>query len=170
MNYVRALEHAVARLAELPVCLRLMREIHEILLRGVRTQRGANITPGEFKTTQNWIGGPTIQSARFVPPPPLETVECLRELERFIHDDEALRLPPLIYSAMIHYQFETIHPFPDGNGRVGRLLILLILCEKQVLPQPLLYMSSFFEKNRGEYIDTLFSVSSMGNWNWLNMK
>ena len=118
MNYVRALEHAVARLTELPVCLRLMREIHEILLRGVRTQRGANITPGEFKTTQNWIGGPTIQSARFVPPPPLETVECLRELERFIHDDEALRLPPLIYSAMIHYQFETIHPFPDGNGRV----------------------------------------------------
>jgi Fic family protein len=165
MNYVHALEHAVERLAELPVCLRLMREIHEILLRGVRTNRGANVTPGEFKTTQNWIGGATIQSARFVPPPPLETIECLRDFENFIHDEEALKLPSLIYSAMIHYQFETIHPFPDGNGRVGRLLIPLILCEKGILPQPLLYMSPFFERNRDEYIDNLFSVSSTGNSN-----
>jgi Fic family protein len=142
-----------------------MREIHEILLRGVRTNRGANVTPGEFKTTQNWIGGATIQGARFVPPPPLETIECLRDFENFIHDEEALKLPSLIYSAMIHYQFETIHPFPDGNGRVGRLLIPLILCEKGILPQPLLYMSPFFERNRDEYIDNLFSVSSTGNWN-----
>ena len=165
MNYVRALEHSVTRLSELPVCLRLIREIHEILLRGVRTQRGANITPGEFKTTQNWIGGLTIQSARFVPPPPLQTIDCLDALERFIHDEEALRLPALIYSAMIHYQFETIHPFPDGNGRVGRLLIPLILCEKQILPQPWLYMSPFFERTRDEYIDRLFSVSKVGDWN-----
>jgi Fic family protein len=164
MNYVRALEHAVERLPDLPICLRLIREIHEILLRGVRTQRGARITPGEFKTTQNWIGGLTIQSARFVPPPPLETVECLGDLERFIHDDDALKLPPLIYSAMIHYQFETIHPFPDGNGRVGRLLIPLILCEKQILPQPWLYMSPFFERTKDEYIDTLFEVSRTGGW------
>jgi Fic family protein len=164
MNYVLALEHAVERLKTLPVCLRLIREIHSILLRGVRSHRGASVTPGEFKTTQNWIGGLTIQSARFVPPPPIETTACLADLESFIHDGQAMRLPPLIYLAMIHYQFEAIHPFPDGNGRVGRLLIPLILCEKDVLPQPLLYLSPFFERNRDEYIDTLYSVSATGDW------
>ncbi len=165
MNYVHALEHAIERLADLPICLRLLKEIHEILLRGVRSNRGANIIPGEFKTDQNWIGSHEIKSARFVPPPPHETLQCLADFESFIHDDEALDLPPLIFAAMVHYQFETIHPFPDGNGRVGRLLIPLVLCEKKIMPQPLLYMSAYFERNRDEYIDTLFSVSQSGDWN-----
>lgn len=163
-NYVRAMEHALSRLSEIPVCLRLMREAHEILLMDVQKHRGAVIVPGEFKSETNWIGGLTVQSARFVPPPPKEALESLKALEAFIHDEAALKMPPLLSSAMIHYQFETIHPFPDGNGRLGRLLIPLILCEKQVLTQPLLYMSAYFERHKDEYIDRLFAVSAKGDW------
>jgi Fic family protein len=168
-NYVRALERAIARLPQLPVCLRLMREAHGILLDGVQKHRGANIIPGEFRADQNWIGGRTVALARYVPPPPAELANALDAFEKFIQSDHATLMPPVILLALIHYQFEAIHPFPDGNGRLGRLLLPLMLCEKGVIPQPLLYMSSYFEKHRDEYIDTLFNVSKNGDWeSWIS--
>jgi Fic family protein len=169
-NYVRALQKSIESLRELPVCLRVIREAHGILLAGVQKNRGANIVPGEFKTDQNWIGGGTkIDQARFVPPPPRESIDCLSDLEKFINDrDVENAMPALVHIALAHYQFETIHPFPDGNGRVGRLLIPLMLCAKGILPQPLLYMSAFFEREREEYVDRLFAVSTQGDWTgWL---
>src|SRR5260370_23952390 len=139
-NYVVALEHGMMRLKELPICVRLIRELHEKLMAGVR---GHHARRGEFRTIQNWIGKPGCppETASFVPPPPDEVEPCLAAWERFLHDSD---LPPLITIALAHYQFEAIHPFLDGNGRVGRLLITLFLIERRILPTPLLYLSAFF--------------------------
>ncbi len=160
-NYVKALEYALKRSRDLPLSLRLIRELHEILLSGVR---GGNQTPGEFRCSQNWIGPPgcTLMEATFVPPPPQEMMEALGELEKYLHG--VSRLPPLVRIALAHYQFEAIHPFLDGNGRIGRLLISLLLCHEGLLAQPLLYLSAFFEKRRMEYYQRLLAVSTAGKW------
>lgn len=163
-NYVVALEFGVKRLAKLPLSLRLVRELHERLMTGVR---GGHATPGEFRRTQNWIGPPgcTLTNATFVPPPPDRLMECLGEWERALRDQQ---LPPLVHAALVHYQFEAIHPFIDGNGRVGRLLITLLLVERRVLPTPLLYLSAFFEATRDEYYRRLLAVSRESDWDaWL---
>ncbi len=159
-NYVVALEFGIERLKTLPLSLRLVRELHEKLMTGVR---GHHATPGEFRRTQNWIGRPgdTLAQASFVPPPPDSLGGHLSAWEKFLHDR---MLPPLIHAALIHYQFETIHPFLDGNGRVGRLLITLELCERDVLPAPLLYLSAFFEATRADYYGGLRGVSERGDW------
>lgn len=162
-NYVRALEHGIKRLPDLPVCLRLMNELHAILLEGVPDHRGARIAPGEFRNTQNWIGARRIQDARYVPPPPQDVMPTLDALEKFTQSERP-DLPLLVQIALIHYQFEAIHPYPDGNGRVGRLLIPLILCELKALAQPLLYLSNYFERNRDEYIDLMLDISQRGMW------
>lgn len=164
-NYVRALDYGLERLQTLPVSLRLIREIHAKLLENVR---GGKLTPGEFRRTQNWIGaaGANLQTATFVPPPVEEMLTTLDQLEKFIHAGSDI--PPLIRVGMIHYQFEAIHPFLDGNGRVGRLLIILLLCEWGILPQPLLNLSVYFERYRQEYYDRLLAVSQRGAWEeWL---
>jgi Fic family protein len=164
-NYVRALEYGLGRLKELPVSLRLIREIHAKLLENVR---GGNLTPGKFRSTQNWIGpaGSTLTSATYVPPPVDEMQFALHAMEKFIHADTDM--PALARAGMIHYQFEAIHPFLDGNGRVGRLLIMLLLCEWGLLPQPLLNLSAYFEHYRQEYYDRLLAVSQRGKWEeWL---
>ena len=160
-NYVRAMEYGLKRLNELPVSLRLIRELHAILIEGVRGERA---TPGEFRRTQNWIGPPgyTLNDAPFVPPPVPEMQEALDRLERFLHMDKDL--PPLVELALIHYQFETIHPFLDGNGRIGRLLITLFLCQRGILTKPLLYLSAFFDHHRQEYYQHLLDVSQRGTW------
>ncbi len=151
VNYIEALDHAVGRLKELPLSNRLIREAHEVLMQGVR---GEYAMPGEFRTTQNWIGvpGSTLATAGFVPPPAREVVEAMGHLEVFLHDR---RLPDLVAVGLAHYQFETIHPFADGNGRIGRLLIILMLMERGVLPQPTLYLSAYFERNRSRYYELL---------------
>ena len=160
-NYVRAMEYGLNRLNELPLILRFIRELHGVLMEGVR---GEHANPGEFRQSQNWIGSPgaTLDEATFVPPPVPEMQECLNQLERFLHTKT--RLPPLVEAALVHYQFETIHPFLDGNGRIGRLLVTLLLCQRNVLTKPLLYLSAFFEKHRQEYYELLFKVSSTGAW------
>ena len=163
-NYVVALEHGIARLTKLPICIRLVRELHEKLMTGVR---GHHATPGRFRTTQNWIGKPgsTLATASFIPPPPGEVVRCLAAWEKFLHESD---LPPLVTIALAHYQFEAIHPFLDGNGRVGRLLITLFLMERKILPTPLLYLSAFFEASRRDYYDSLRAISERGAWQeWL---
>jgi Fic family protein len=163
-NYVFALEYGVERLSTLPLSLRLLREIHARLMTGVR---GGQASPGEFRRIQNWIGsaGCTAANATYVPPPPGEMMEALDNLERFLHD---ISLPPLVQAALLHYQFEAIHPFLDGNGRVGRLLILLFLLERRILPEPLLYLSAFFEATRLEYYDRLRGVTERGEWeSWI---
>ncbi len=163
-NYIHALDYGLKRLGELPLSLRLIKEIHEQLMQGVR---GSHSTPGEFRRTQNWIGSPgcTLNTAKFVPPPPDNLMDCLGNLENFLHDRQ---LPPLIHVALCHYQFEAMHPFLDGNGRVGRLLIILLLVEQKMLPSPLLYLSAFFEATRDEYYKQLYNVSSKGTWReWL---
>jgi Fic family protein len=162
-NYTRALQHGLARLSELPLSKRLLSEVHTVLLEGVAPNRGAHVRPGEFKVDQNWIGGRLIQTARFVPPPRAEAMSAMDELEKYIHD-ETETLPLIVKLALIHYQFETIHPYPDGNGRVGRLLVPLMLCERRVMSQPLLYLSVYFERNYDRYIDLLFDVSKSGAW------
>ena len=160
-NYVRAMEHGLKRLEELPLSLRLIRELHTILMEGVRGERA---TPGEFRQSQNWIGPPgcILNDATFVPPPVAEMKEALDQLEKFLHADT--QLPPLVELALIHYQFETIHPFLDGNGRIGRLLITLFLCQCGILNKPLLYLSAFFERHRQEYYQYLLGVSQNGAW------
>jgi len=163
-NYVIALEHGIARLKDLPLCVRVIRELHEKLMTGVR---GQEATPGKFRKIQNWIGRPgsTPATASFVPPPPDEVEPCLAQWEKFMHESD---LPPLATIALAHYQFEAIHPFLDGNGRVGRLLITLFLIERQILPTPLLYLSAFFEAARRDYYEGLRGVSERGAWNdWL---
>jgi Fic family protein len=159
-NYVEAHEFGLGRLSELPLSLRLIRELHEHLMRGVR---GADQMPGQFRTSQNFIAAPgaTIAEARYVPPPLSEMKQRLDDLERFLHDQT---LPPLVQIALAHYQFEAIHPFRDGNGRVGRLLISVFLCERGLLPQPLLYLSAYFERTRANYYDLLMRVSTHGDW------
>lgn len=159
LNYVKALEHGLERLNTLPISLRLLREMHALLLKGVRGERAY---PGEFRTSQNWIGGATINSAEFVPPPPTEIHGLLDNLEKYIHLPHDY--PPLVRLAIIHQQFETIHPFVDGNGRAGRLLISLLLSYWNLLPLPLLYLSEFFERNRQTYYDLLRAVSEEGAW------
>lgn len=164
-NYVRALEYGIKRLRDLPLSLRLVREIHERLMRGVRGDRA---TPGEFRRSQNWIGPPrsTPETATYVPPPVDEMTAALDAWERFLHDRD--RLPDLIQCALMHEQFEAIHPFLDGNGRVGRLLITLFLIERERLSQPLLYLSAYIEAHRGDYYDLLLGVRTRGDWNsWL---
>jgi len=164
-NYVRALEHGVGRLGELPISQRLLREMHTVLMAGVR---GAQRDPGEFRRVQNWIGPPgaSMEDATYVPPPPAEIPQALGALERYVHQDTGL--PPLVDIALVHYQFEAIHPFLDGNGRIGRLLITLMLIERDLLPVPLLYLSAYFERHRGAYYDHLLVVSQKGEWEeWL---
>ena len=157
-NYITALDHGIERLRNgFPLSLRLLRESHERLMTGVR---GSHATPGEFRRSQNWIGGSSPSDAAFVPPPVPAMTEALDDLERFLHDRS---LPLLIHLAMAHYQFEVIHPFLDGNGRLGRLLIPLVLIERDVLPQPLLYLSVFFERNRNQYYDLLMATSRTGD-------
>ncbi|HRN51837.1 MAG TPA: Fic family protein [Anaerolineales bacterium] len=164
-NYVKAMDYGLERLAALPISMRLIREIHRILMQGVR---GEQLSPGEVRRTQNWIGplGATLEAARFVPPPVEEMHDCLKDLERFIHEES--ELPPLVRIGLIHYQFETIHPFLDGNGRMGRLLVAFLLVNWNLLARPLLYLSNYFEANRQEYYDRLLAVSQRGEWEaWL---
>jgi Fic family protein len=164
-NYVTALEYGIQRLKKIPLSLRLVRELHSKLMAGVR---GEYATPGQFRKTQNWIGPPgcTLMNASFVPPPPVELMQHLGAWEQFLHDRT---LPPLIQAALLHYQFETIHPFIDGNGRVGRLLITLFLIEREILPSPLLYLSAFFEATRRDYYDRLRWVTDQSDWEgWLH--
>lgn len=165
-NYVAALEHGLKRLSEgFPISLRLIREIHRVLLsRG----RGSDRSPGEFRLTQNWIGGTRPGNAAFVPPPPNQLVECLGKLELFLHDKPE-STPVLLKAALAHVQFETIHPFLDGNGRLGRLLITLLLCERKVLSEPMLYLSLYFKTHRQRYYELLNDVRLTGDWEaWLD--
>lgn len=164
-NYVRAMDYGLERLKSLPISLRLMRELHVKLMENVR---GGMLTPGEFRRSQNWIGpvGSTPSTAPYVPPPVEEMHQALDALEKFIHADTDI--PPLIRAGLIHYQFEAIHPFLDGNGRVGRLLIVLLFCEWGLLSQPLLNLSVYIEHYRQEYYDLLLGVSQKGAWEaWL---
>jgi Fic family protein len=163
-NYVTALEYGISRLKKLPMSVRLVRELHQKLMTGVR---GHTAAPGDFRRIQNWIGTPgsTIANASYIPPPPGEVQPCLAAWEKFLHES---KLPPLITIALAHYQFEAIHPFLDGNGRVGRLLITLFLVERRILPTPLLYLSAFFEASRRNYYESLRAVSERGAWaEWL---
>ena len=164
-NYVAAMQHGLRRMRKgFPLSLRLIREMHAILLRG---GRGSNKTPGEFRRSQNWIGGTRPGNASFVPPPPNRLMECLDPFEKFLHDDSE-SLPLLVKLGLIHVQFETIHPFLDGNGRLGRLLITLLLCEKKALREPLLYLSLFFKTHREHYYELLQRVRTEGVWEeWL---
>lgn len=164
-NYVRAMEYGLIRLRDLPLSLRLIREIHTELL---ATGRGAERMPGEFRTSQNWIGssGGLLRDATFVPPPPHEMAAALGQLETFLHDEHGL--PPLIESGLAHAQFETIHPFLDGNGRVGRLLVTFLLVHRGVLYRPLLYLSYYLKRHRATYYDRLMAVRVDGDWEgWL---
>lgn len=165
VNYIRAMNYGLERLATLPLSLRLIREIHAELL---RDGRGSQRQPGEFRTSQNWIGsgGATIDQATFVPPPPFEMERALANFETFLHDPHPL--PMLIKCGLVHAQFETIHPFVDGNGRMGRLLITFLLVQQGVLRRPLLYLSHYFKQHRDEYYDLLQDVRLKGDWeSWL---
>jgi Fic family protein len=159
LNYVNALEYGFDRLKTLPVSLRLLRELHARLLQGVR---GEYASVGEFRTTQNWIGGYTINEAVFVPPPPSELVPALDAFEKYLYVTDSY--PPLVRLAFIHYQFEAIHPFVDGNGRIGRLLLSLLMVSWNLSHLPLLYLSAYFESHRQEYYDLLLAVSQRGAW------
>ncbi len=161
VNYIKATEYAIGRLHELPLCNRLLKETHAILMEGVR---GQEKNPGEFRCSQNWIGGKgsTLRNAKYIPPSPDDMTEAMSDLEKYINADD--RLDGLIRAALIHYQFETIHPFLDGNGRIGRLLITLFLMEKKILTTPALYISYFLKKNRVEYYDRMTEVRSKGNY------
>lgn len=164
-NYVRALENAIAELDRLPIATRLLCNAHRVLLTGVARHRGATVRPGELKQDQNWIGGGLrIEDARFIPAPPGETPDALNTLAGFINRQDRDRGSPLIDAALAHYQFEAIHPFGDGNGRVGRMLITLMLVENGTLPQPLLYMSPTLERQKDRYIDLMYAVSRDGAW------
>ena len=161
VNYIKATDFAINRLKELPLCNRLIKEAHEVLLQGVR---GQNKSPGEFRHSQNWIGaaGCNLQNARYIPPSVEYMLQAMSDLEKYINGDDDLDV--LIRAALIHYQFETIHPFLDGNGRIGRLLITLFLMEKKVLSTPALYISYFLKRNRIEYYDRMNEVRTKGNY------
>jgi Fic family protein len=166
VNYVRAMNHGLGRLPQLPLSLRLLREIHAELMKGVR---GGEKSPGEFRTSQNWIGerNSSLRDAAFIPPPPHELMQTLGQLETFLHDTRD-SVPLLIRCGLAHAQFETIHPFLDGNGRVGRLLITLMLCEAGALTRPLLYLSLYLKAHRAEYYDRLTAIRQQGHWEqWL---
>ena len=165
INYIRAINYGLERLETLPVSTRLIKEIHEKLMQGVR---GSHLTPGEIRKTQNWIGpgGCSLNGAAFIPPPPDELPQMLSDLEKYLHSDS--KLPLLIKIGLAHAQFETLHPFLDGNGRMGRLLITLLLCERKVLSRPVLYLSYFLKNNRSEYYDRLQNIRKNGEWEeWL---
>ena len=165
LNYVKAMNYGFSRIKKLPLSLRLIREIHRKLMKGVR---GDMLSPGEFRTTQNWIGPPgcSLNDATYVPPPVNEMNKLLNQLEKFLYAEDPIA--PLVKCALIHYQFEAIHPFLDGNGRVGRLLITFYLYHRGFLYYPILYLSDFFERHRDEYYDLLLGVSQSGNWKkWL---
>lgn len=167
INYVKAIETGLRRLDTLPLSTRLIREMHALILDGVR---GRDRQPGEFRTSQNWIGAPgaTIETATFVPPPPGALGDLLDDLESFVHEEASL--PPLVQAALLHYQFETIHPFLDGNGRLGRLLVVFFLVVRDRLPAPLLYISPYFEERRTSYYDALQGVRERGDIDtWLSM-
>lgn len=164
-NYVSAMNQGLEKLKEIPISTRLIKEMHAVLMEGVR---GSNKAPGSFRGTQNWIGTPgaTLEAAEFVPPPPQEVNEAMSALEKYIHSNDSL--PPLIKAALVHAQFETIHPFLDGNGRLGRLLITFVLCSWGVMEKPLLYLSYFFKANRTEYYSRLMATRTKGDWeNWI---
>jgi Fic family protein len=168
VNYVHAMERGLLLLGQLPFSVRLIREMHQVLLSGVR---GRHRQPGELRTSQNWIGasGATIETASFVPPPPDKVPRLLSDLEQFVNAD-GLRLPPLVQTALVHYQFETIHPFLDGNGRLGRLLVVFALMLRDRLPSPLLYISPYFEARRTDYYDALQGVREEGDIDlWMSM-
>lgn len=165
VNYVATMHAGLARLRELPVSVRLIREMHQQLLKGMR---GAHLAPGELRRTQNWIGPPgsTLATASFVPPPPQELPRLLAEFESFLHHRDDL--PLLIRIGLAHAQFETLHPFLDGNGRIGRLLITFLLCEREALSKPVLYLSLYFRRHRQEYYDRLQAIRDNGDWEgWL---
>lgn len=161
VNYIKALQYALERLKELPICNRLLKETHRILMQDVR---GEEKNPGEFRRSQNWIGpaGSTLKNARYIPPDPDDMIEAMSDLEKFINREDELE--PLIKIALIHYQFETIHPFLDGNGRIGRLMISLFLTEKKLLSNETLYISYFLKRNRIEYYDRLTEVRTKGSF------
>ena len=162
-NYVKAMEYGIKQLPKLSISYRLICEIHGTLMKGVR---GEHATPGSMRTSQNWIGGRTLMDATYVPPPVPEMKQCFSDLEKYIHSNA--REPALIQCALVHYQFEAIHPFLDGNGRIGRLLITFMLLEKGLLSQPLLYLSDFFERHRDKYYELLLNISQKGDWKaWL---
>jgi Fic family protein len=163
VNYISAMDYGLARLDSLPLCLRLLREIHERLMTGTR---GGDKSPGQFRDSQNWIGGRTLAEAAFIPPPKHEMRTALGNLERFLHDSGGL--DPLIVCALAHAQFETIHPFLDGNGRIGRLLITFLLCQENVLQRPVLYLSHYLKQHRASYYDRLMAIRFSGDWEgWL---
>ena len=163
-NYLNAINYSIDKLNELPVSLRLIKEAHKILLQGVR---GEHKTPGEIRKTQNWIGGSSLKDAFFVPPEPNMLPDLLTDIEKFLHNED-LQVPELIKAGIAHYQFETIHPFLDGNGRTGRLLIILYLISTGLLNKPVLYISDFFERNRMSYYDSLSMVKQTDNMTqWL---
>ena len=169
-NYVRAFDFAEHALNDLPISNRLIKGIHEVLLAGVQSGRGRNKRPGEFKDTQNFIGGRgrLIKNARFVPPPPHESQLAMAELECFINREDKQGIPPLVEAALVHYQFETIHPFGDGNGRVGRILIPILLLERGIIDKPLLFVSPAIDGHKDRYVDHMLDVSRNGDWtNWL---
>lgn len=161
VNYVGAMNYGLERLKEFPLSLRLIREIHQVLL---SSGRGSKRNPGEFRTSQNWIGAPgcSLNEATFVPPSVPDMKDAIGDLELFLHGEDTM--PPLVKIALIHAQFETIHPFLDGNGRMGRLLITFWLCQQKILSQPLLYLSYYFKKNRINYYDRLMIVRNTGDW------
>ncbi|MBE9556084.1 MAG: Fic family protein [Proteobacteria bacterium] len=165
LNYVNAMNYGLQRQETLPMSLRLIREIHKLLMQGVR---GNQLNPGEFRESQNWIGvmGGTISDASFVPPPPSQLMDVLGDFERFLHAD--VDIPALIRIGLMHAQFETIHPFLDGNGRVGRLLITFLLCQQEILSKPVLYLSHYFKKHRQRYYELLQGTRDNGDWeSWL---
>ena len=162
-NYIKALNYAIGRLNTLPLSSRLLRETHAILLDGVR---GEHKLPGEFRSSQNWIGGASLNDAVFIPPPHHEVGRLMGDLENFLHNDD-IQVPHLVRIALAHYQFETIHPFLDGNGRIGRLMITLYLIQNRIIEKPILYLSDFFEKHKGLYYDNLTNVrrnNDLGQW------
>lgn len=168
LNYIRALNHSINSLVEIPICHRLIKDAHRILLGSLSPRIGSWKKPGEYRNEQNWIGSRVIQDARFVPPPPADVLACMDLLEKYINREDPNDLLPLIEAAIVHYQFETIHPFLDGNGRVGRMLISVMLVQRQLLDMPVLYLSPYLEKVKDDYIDKMYNVSANGAWtDWI---
>ncbi len=161
VNYIKATEYTISRLKDLPLCNRLIREAHRVLMSGVR---GQEKSPGEFRTSQNWIGaGSTLKNARYIPPSPVDLAECMSDLEKYMNDEND-GTDALVKAGLLHYQFETIHPFLDGNGRIGRLLIILFLLEQRILSTPALYISYYLKRNRLEYYDRMTEVRRKGDY------